>query len=94
MDWYSFFNLANIFNCIFGVSYLGIIVWMLNRFTKKEVRLSIGKFEIRKCDFNVQTVTNIVSITFYNGGQVPDKIRKEIIELTTPKAKKIVRFSK
>lgn len=55
----------------------------------KKVNLSIGSFVVRRKHFNVQNVTNIVSAQFYEGGTVPDSVRREIILLTSPKVKKI-----
>lgn len=55
----------------------------------KKIELSIGSFVIRKKYYNVQNVTNIVSVHFYQGGTVPDAVRKEILLLTIPKVKKL-----
>lgn len=55
----------------------------------KKVNLSIGSFVVRRKHFNVQNVTNIVSAQFYEGGTVPDSVRREIILLTSPKVKKL-----
>ena len=57
----------------------------------KKVDLSIGSFIVRKKYYNVQNVTNIVSAQFYNGGIVPDSVRREIIIKTSPKVKNIVK---
>jgi len=64
--------------------YVYIKDWMY-----KKVDLSIGSFVVRKKDYNVQNVTNIVSAQFYEGGTVPDNVRKEIILLTSPKVKNV-----
>lgn len=64
--------------------YVYIKDWMY-----KKVDLSIGSFVVRKKDYNVQNVTNIVSAQFYEGGTVPDNVRKEIIFLTSPKVKNV-----
>lgn len=54
-----------------------------------KVDLTIGSFVVRRKHFNVQNVTNIVSAQFYDGGIVPDSVRREIILLTSPKVKNI-----
>lgn len=64
--------------------YIYIRDWMY-----KKVDLSIGSFVVRKKDYNVQNVTNIVSAQFYEGGTVPNSVRKEIILLTSPKVKNV-----
>lgn len=64
--------------------YVYIKDWMY-----KKVDLSIGSFVVRKKNYNVQNVTNIVSAQFYEGGTVPDNVRKEIILLTSPKVKNV-----
>lgn len=67
------------------------IIWVafitVRGFTYKTVTLSIGSFKVRRKDCNVQNVTNLVSMLFYAGGVVPDSVRKEILEKTTPKFK-------
>lgn len=65
--------------------YVYIKDWMY-----KKVDLSIGSFVVRKKNYNVQNVTNIVSAQFYDGGTVPDNIRKEIILLTSPKVRNVI----
>jgi len=60
----------------------------------KKVDLSIGSFIVRKKYYNVQNVTNIVSAQFYNGGIVPDSVRREIIIKTSPKVKNIIKKGK
>jgi len=65
-----------------------IYIAIRDLFPKKE-NLSIGSFVVRRKHFNVQNVTNIVSVQFYEGGTVPDSVRREIILLTSPKVKKI-----
>lgn len=39
----------------------------------------------------MQNITNIVSMKFYNGGEIPANIRKEILLVTCPDAKNLVR---
>lgn len=67
---------------IFWVTFLAI-----RGFTYKTVRLSVGSFRIRRKDCNVKNVTNLVSLHFYDGGIVPDPVRKEILEKTSPSIK-------
>jgi hypothetical protein len=61
-------------------------VHVRNLFWKK-VELSCGSFKIRQMHFTVQNVTNVVSLRYYNGGVVPDDVRKEILKVTCPKTK-------
>lgn len=65
--------------------------WMFawNYGIKKTVKLSVGSFRMKRKDFNVQNVTNIVSASFYGGGKVPDAVREEIIRITAPKVDRI-----
>ena len=69
--------------------YIGLYgIWQYyKRYRYRDVRLSIGSFRVRNKHFTVQNVTNIVSATFYDGGHVPEDIRKEILLLTIPKIK-------
>lgn len=53
----------------------------------KKVKLSCGSFKIKRKHFTAQNVTNVVSLRFYNGGLVPDEIRKEILRVTCPEIK-------
>jgi hypothetical protein len=39
--------------------------------------------------FTVQSVTNVVSLKYYDGGLVPDEVRKEILKVTCPKIKEV-----
>lgn len=82
----GFSNLVDAFFKIFSIYgiYAFIKDWM-----RVTVRLSIGSFKIRKKYYDVQNITNIVSANFYDGGQVPADVRKEIIELTCPKIRRI-----
>lgn len=48
----------------------------------KTVGLTGVEFRVLLKDFNVQQITNIVSAYYFGGGQVPMKVRYEIIELT------------
>lgn len=86
-DWVlSVSAVLNIFRCTIGLSSLyGIYSFFKNHLIKKKVSLSIGTFKVNKKDYTVQNITNIVSANFYEGGLVPDNIRKEIILLTSPK---------
>ena len=53
------------------------------------VELSIGSFEVRRHDHNVQNLTTIMSASFYDDGPVPSNVRREIVMLTCPKVKKL-----
>ncbi len=67
------------------------IIWMailfIRDWTFKKVDLSIGSFKVRRREYNVQNITNMVSLHFYDGGEIPPEIRREILLKTTPKAK-------
>lgn len=66
------------------------VIWVFFRdWRPKKVQLSIGSFRVKRKYFNVQTVTNIVSAKYYDGGQVPADVRREIILLTSPKVSEI-----
>lgn len=58
------------------------------------VKLSIGSFTVKRKHYNAQSVTNIVSAKFYDGGLVPDNVRKEIIVCTSPRIWNFVKFEK
>lgn len=80
-------NLVSILQVVFGVSSVyGIYSFFMNFFPKK-IELSIGSFTIARKHFDVQNITNIVSCKFYDGGLVPNDVRKEILNLTCPKVK-------
>ena len=64
--------------------------YIYGRVSYKTICLSVGSFRIRRKDFNVQAVTNIVSKCFYDGGHIPDNVRAEIINITAPKVKDIM----
>lgn len=59
-------------------------------FKKKVVLHSVGttpvSFKVRRKNFNVQQLTNIVSVLYYQGGILPPEVRKEIIMMTAPMA--------
>lgn len=88
--WHYIQELSWFGNFMRGLANLSII-WVafltIRGYTYKIVRLSIGSFKIKRKDCNVQNVTNLVSLHFYNGGTVPDNVRMEILEKTSPKIK-------
>ena len=51
---------------------------------KVDIDLPCGSFRIRRGDMNIGNLTNITSSNFYDGGKVPDDIRKKLIEYTAP----------
>lgn len=69
------------------------IVWIafvyIRDLTYKRVDLSIGSFKVRRKDYNVQNITNLVSLHYYDGGMIPDEIRGEILRKTSPKIKNL-----
>lgn len=87
----SFVNIVRVF---FGLSSLYGIYSFFRNYVLQKVELSIGSFYIRPKHFNVQQITNIVSAHFYDGGQVPPEVRHEIIMLTCPKVKNLVKHGK
>lgn len=72
-----------------GITALYGIYSFVRKYTYKRVNLSIGSFEVKRKDFNVRNLTNIVSANFYNGDTIPADVRKEIILITSPKVKKL-----
>lgn len=85
------FDLSDVIQSIFGIFSIYGIYSFIREWTPKQVKLSIGSFSIKRKYFDVQNITNIVSAKFYDGGQIPPEIRREIIELTCPKIKNIKR---
>lgn len=71
------------------------IIWVayltVRGYTYKTVSLSIGSFRVRRKDCTVQNVTNLVSLHYFGGGTVPDPVRKEILEETSPTIKEITK---
>ena len=69
------------------------IIWVaflaVKGYTYKTVCLSVGSFKMKRKDCNVQNVTNLVSLYYYDGGIVPDNVRKEILEKTSPNIKEL-----
>lgn len=80
-----FLDVTNILQGIFAFFSLYGIYTFMKDWVPKRIELSVGSFSIRRKHFDVQNITNIVSAKFYNGGQIPPEVRKEIIELTCPK---------
>lgn len=84
----EFYLICTIVN---NLSILSIAYVLARGYLSRKVHLSIGYFKIRRKDFSVQSITNIVSMKFYNGGEVPANIRKEILAKTCPNVKDLVR---
>lgn len=76
---------------VFGLfSFYGI--WsFFSQFIPKKIKLSIGEFTVMRKYYDVQNITNIVSAQFYGGGQIPPKVRQEIISKTSPKVKNLIK---
>lgn len=72
----------------YATSIYGIIMFLRNYVTRT-VTLSVGSFKIKQKYYDVQNITNIVSVRFYGGGQIPPEVRREILELTCPNIKEI-----
>ncbi len=93
IDWLSVFYdqhpwLGGIVNAITLV-WLAVVtfLWVRQNFTYKEVDITPCRFKVKRKDFTVQNVTNIVSLKFFNGGHVSDEVRNEILSLTNSKVK-------
>ncbi|MBQ9253960.1 MAG: hypothetical protein IJ180_04200 [Bacteroidales bacterium] len=85
-DLHPFFQWFDLIKTTIGVSSIyGIYSFLKNHIMKKRVKLSVGEFTIKKKDYTIQNVTNIVSNLFYGGGVIPDNIRKEILKTMCPK---------
>lgn len=61
---------------------------------KVTVTLSIGSFRVRRRDCDLPTLTAIVSRVFFEGGWLPDDIRKELLAITTPKVSDVEMFGR
>lgn len=70
---------------LYGLIVYGVILYRYLRW--KTVKLPCGSFKVRRRDWDVQKITNIVSQHFYNGGHVDDNVRKKILELVNPEIK-------
>ena len=95
--WHFIQELSGFGNFIQGIADISII-WVayltIKGFKYKTVNLSVGSFKVRRKDCNVQNVTNLVSMLFYDGGVVLDSVRKEILEQTSPKYKELKNIAK
>lgn len=80
-------NVASSFEAIANILLVVVAYQMIRSNMYKTVHLTVGSFKLRRKDFNVQNVTNIVSLRYYNGGQIPADVRAEIIRVTLPKYK-------
>lgn len=83
----TIYRIADSLDVISNLLLLWIGGKVLYGYTYKKVNLSIGVFKIKRKDYTVQNLTNIVSVLYYGGGQVPPNVRAEIINLTLPKVK-------
>ncbi len=68
---------------------VGAVVWLHHTYSYKKITLSCGSFKVRRKFMNTAALTVIVSDLFYDGGQVPGEIRKEILEITKVKGIKL-----
>jgi len=89
---YIFSEAYLICTIINNLSILCIVYVLARGYFYKKVNLSIGSFKIKRKDFTVQNITNIVSMQFYNGGDVPANVRKEILLVTCPKVSALTRY--
>jgi|GEM_PF-1027125 len=84
-------SIGDIIKGVAGILSISAIYMAITDWLPKKVTLSIGSFVVRRKYYNVQNVTNIVSAQFYEGGTVPDNVRKEIILLTSPKVRNVMK---
>ncbi len=86
--------LWNVLEPIKSLSAVSIIIGaaslLWGKYSYKKVDLSCGSFKVRRKDFTWQKLTPLVSRIFYDGGNVPDEVRKEILKLTELPVKDIV----
>ncbi len=82
---FLFMTFSDYLQAIFSLFSLYGIYSFIREWMPKTVTLSIGTFKIKRRYFDVQNLTNIVSAYYYDGGQVPSDVRREIIEITCPK---------
>lgn len=94
----SFFQyiqqLSDIGSLIEGVANISMIYVAFEFFRgyfKRTVKLSVGSFKVRRKDFNVQNITNLASLYFFDGGIVSDEVRSEILSQTCVKSQIISR---
>lgn len=62
---------------------LAALKW-LRGFQWVTIHISIGTFKVQRKDMDLPTLTAIVSENFFDGGWLPDSVRKELLTLTTP----------
>lgn len=84
------FNMLSIVLQVFNIVFIIQLFRLIKGNTYQTVSLSCGSFKIRKRNFDVQNVTNIVSLHYFNGGQIPAEIRKEILQKLTPKVEELI----
>lgn len=91
-DFFSWFaTVGDFLQSLFAIFSLYGVYAIIRDWSIKRVELSIGSFRVRRRDFDVQKITNIVSANYFDGGQVPPDIRKEILHATNPKTWKLKR---
>lgn len=83
------FDFSDILQSVLGIFSIYGIYSFFREWMPQTVYLSIGSFSIKRKYFDVQNITNIVSAKFYDGGKIPPEVRREIIDLTCPKIKKL-----
>ena len=73
--------------CVINFVFCYLIYRFYKKIGYKKIELSCGSFKVSRNYFDVQNITNLVSLHFYDGGLVPPEVRKEILEKTSPKIK-------
>ena len=76
---------------IVNVGLLVLLSRLIGSLKYKKIELSCGSFSVNRKNYDVQNITNIVSLYFYDGAKIPDNIRKEILEKTVPNVKDLRR---
>lgn len=67
------------------------VVFFVYRRMWVSINLSCGSFEIQRKDIDASNLTNVVSETFYQGGRLPNDVREEVIKLTNPTIRRVVK---
>lgn len=82
-----FIDIFEILDFLVNIAVFSLILRFWKNFWYKKIELSCGSFQVKRKYYDVQNITNLVSLHFYDGGIVPPEVRKEILEKTSPKIK-------
>ena len=70
---------------------ISVCFWIYRRMWVS-ITLSCGTFEVRRKVMNASNLTNLVSKHFFNGGRLPNEVREEVIELTNPTVRRVIKY--